>query len=51
MQAGGVFVDHSSVRPWAVRMLPVLAVILRWRARPTGLSWRTDEAYFKVAGQ
>lgn len=51
MQERGVFVDHSTVHRWAVRMLPVLAAVFRRRKRPVGLSWRTDETYIKVTGQ
>lgn len=50
MQERGVFVDHSTVHRWAVRMLPVLAAVFRRRKRPVGLSWRMDETYIKVAG-
>ena len=44
-------VDHTTVHRWAVKMLPVLALMLRRRKRPVGLSWRMDETYVKVAGQ
>ena len=40
MQERGVFVDHSTVHRWAVRMLPVLAAVLQRRKPPVGLSWR-----------
>ena len=51
MQERGVFVDHSTVHRWAVRMLPVLAAVFRRRKRPVGRSWRMDETYIKVSGQ
>jgi putative transposase len=51
MQERGVFVDHSTVHRWAMKMLPVLAAIFRRRKRPVGSSWRMDETYIKVAGQ
>src|ERR1035437_3138804 len=50
MQERGVFVDHSTVHRWAIKMLPVLAGVFRRRKRPVGLSWRMDETYIKVAG-
>ena len=50
MQEPGVFVDHSTVNRWAIKMLPVLAVVFRKRKRPVGGSWRMDETYIKVAG-
>ena len=51
MQERGVFVDHSTVHRWALKILPVLALIFRLRKRPVGTSWRMDETYIKVAGQ
>ncbi len=51
MQESGVFVDHSTVHRWSLKILPVLAVIFRRRKRPVGTSWRMDETYIKVAGQ
>ena len=40
MQERGVFVDHSTVHRWAIKMLPVLAAVFRLRKRPVGSSWR-----------
>lgn len=51
MQERGVFVDHSTVHRWAIKMLPVLAAIFRKRKCPVGRSWRMDETYIKVSGQ
>ena len=51
MQERGVFVDHTTVHRWAIKMFPVLAAVFRRRKRPVGLSWRMDETYIKVAGQ
>jgi transposase-like protein len=51
MQERGVFVDHSTVHLWALKILPVMALIFRRRKRPTENSWRMDETYIKVAGQ
>ena len=51
MSERGVVVDHTTVHRWAIRMLPVLALMLRRRKRPVGLSWRMDETYVKVGGQ
>ena len=45
MQERGVFVDHSTVHRWAIKMVPVLAAIFRSRKRPVGSSWRMDETY------
>jgi putative transposase len=51
MQERGVFVDHSTVHRWALKILPVMALIFRRRKRAVGTSWRMDETYIKVAGQ
>ena len=51
MQERGVFVDHSTVHRWAIKVLPVLAAVFRKRKRPVGSSWRMDETYIKDAGK
>lgn len=51
MQERGVFVDHSTVHRWSLKILPVLALIFRRRKRHVGASWRMNETYIKVAGQ
>ncbi len=47
----GVFVDHATVHRWALKILPVLALVFRRRKRPVGGSWRMDETYVKVCSQ
>src|SRR5674536_10378 len=44
MQERGVFVEHTTVHRWAIKMLPVLAAVFRRRKRPVGTSWRMDES-------
>ena len=51
MTERGVFVDHSTVHRWAIKMLPVLALVFRRRKRPVGTSWRMDETYIKISGE
>src|SRR5450631_3896941 len=51
MAERGVFVDHSTVHRWSMKILPVLAAAFRKRKLPVGLSWRMDETYIKVAGE
>lgn len=51
MHERGVFVDHTTIHRWAVKMLPVLAAVFRRRKRPVGSSWRMDETYVRVGGQ
>jgi putative transposase len=51
VQERGVFVDHSTVHRWTIKILPVMAAVFRRRKRLVGGSWRMDETYIKVAGQ
>jgi transposase-like protein len=51
MQERGAFVDHATVHRWALKILPILALVFLRRKRPVGSIWRVDETYFKVAGQ
>ena len=51
MAERGVFVDHSTLHRWSIKMLPGLAGALRRRKRPVGLSWRMDETDVKISGQ
>ena len=51
IQEQGVFVDHSTLHRWAIKIVPVLAAVFRRRKRPVSSSWRMDETYIKVAGQ
>jgi transposase-like protein len=44
-------VDHATVHRWALKVLPVLAAVLRRRKLPVGPSWRVDETYVLVGGQ
>jgi putative transposase len=34
----GVFVDHSTLHRWSIKMLPVLTAMFRQRKRPVGRS-------------
>ncbi|MBA3777613.1 MAG: IS6 family transposase [Betaproteobacteria bacterium] len=50
----GVFVDHSTVHRWALKILPVLVLVFRRRKTPGRhelASWRMDETYVKVCSQ
>ena len=51
MAERGVFVDHSTLHRWSIKMLPVLAAAFRRRKRLVGRSWRMDETYVKINGQ
>ena len=43
MAERGVFVDHSTLHRWSIKILPVLAVAFRRSKRPVGRSWRMDD--------
>ena len=51
MHERGVFVDHTTIHRWAIKILPVLAAAFRRRKRPVGGSWRMDQTYVLVGGQ
>ena len=46
----GIFVDHSSINRWSIRILPMLKKIFRQHKRQVGQSWRMNETYIKVKG-
>ena len=47
----GVSLDRAgAVHRWGVKMLPVLAKVLRSRMRNVGRHWRIDETYIKLNG-
>ena len=48
MAERGVFVDHSTLHRWSIKMLPGA---FRRHKRPVGLSWGMAETYVKVSGQ
>jgi transposase-like protein len=51
MRERGVFVDHTTIRRWAMKILPLLAAACRRRQRPVGASWRMDETYVRIHGE
>ena len=56
MQERGLFVDHSTIHRWIVRLVPVLEEAFRKRKRKRGIgavgkSWRLDETYIKIRGE
>ena len=51
MAERGMVVDHATVHRWVVKMLSVLAAVIRARKRPVGPSWRMHETYIEVGGQ
>ena len=48
MHERSVFVDHTTIHRWSLKIMPVLAAPLRRRKRPVGSSWRMDETYVLV---
>jgi len=56
MQERGVFVDHSTIHRWILKLTPVLEDAFRKRKRKRGIgavgkSWRMDETYIKIRGK
>ena len=51
MAERGVPVDHATIHRWSLKMIPVLAAVLRKHKRIVGSSWRMDETYILVSGQ
>ena len=51
MHERGVFVDHTTIHRWSIKILPVLAAVFCRCKRPVGGSWRMDETYVLVGGQ
>lgn len=39
----GVFVDHTTIHRWEMKILPKMAAVFRRRKRPVGTSWRLSE--------
>src|SRR5664279_3971100 len=53
MQERGLFVDHSTIHRWVIKLVPVLQEAFRKRKRKRGIgavgkSWRLDETYIKI---
>jgi transposase-like protein len=57
MQERGLFIDHSTIHRWVIKLVPVLLQeAFRKRKRKRGLgavgkSWRLDETYIKIGGE
>ena len=51
MAERGVDVDHSTVRRWVLKLVPLFEKAFRRHKRPVAKSWRMDETYIKVGGQ
>jgi putative transposase len=56
MQERGLFIDHSTIHRWVIKLVPVLREAFRKRKRKRGIgavgkSWRLDETYIKIGGK
>src|SRR5664279_1348945 len=56
MQERGLFVDHSTIHRWLIKLVPVLEEAFRIRKRKRGIgavgkSWRLDETYIRFAAR
>ncbi|HBQ5109255.1 TPA: IS6 family transposase [Klebsiella pneumoniae] len=51
MAEHGIFVDHSTLHRWVIRLVPLLDKAFRLHKRAMGCRWRMDETYIKVKDQ
>jgi transposase-like protein len=56
MQERGLFIDHSTIHRWVIKLVPVVQEAFRKRKRKRGIgavgkSWRLDETYIKIGGE
>ncbi|KLR21082.1 integrase [Enterobacter hormaechei subsp. hoffmannii] len=51
MAERGVFVDHSTLHRWVIRLVPQLDKVFRRHKRAVGRRCRMDESYIKIKGQ
>ncbi len=51
LEERGVFVAHTSIFRWVIRLTPQLEAEFRKRKAPVGVRWRLEETYVKVKGQ
>ncbi len=51
MAERGVFVDHSTLHRWIIRLVPLLNKVFRRHKRAVGRRWRMNETYIKIKGQ
>lgn len=51
MAERGIFVDHSTLHRWVIRLVPLLNKAFRRHKRDVGCRWRMDETYIQVKGQ
>jgi len=48
MEERSVSVDHSTIKRWAIRFLPLLEKLSRRNTRKVGISWRMDETHMVI---
>lgn len=51
MAERGIFVDHSTLHRWVIRLVPLLDKTFRRHKRSVGRRWRMDETYIRVRGR
>lgn len=51
MAERGADVDHPTVHPWVIKLVPLFEKAFPQHKPPVGTSWRIDETYIKVGGQ
>lgn len=51
MAERGLSIDHVTVHRWALKLMPVFALLFRSHKKPVGGSWRLDETYILIKGE
>lgn len=51
MAERSIYIDHSTLHRWVIRLAPLLDKAFRRYKRRTGRRWRMDETYIKIRGQ
>ena len=51
MQERGIFVDHSTLHRWVLRLVPTLARVVRKKRKIYGGTWYLDETYIRIKGK
>ena len=51
MQERGIFVDHSTIHRWILRLVPTLSRAVRKKRKIYGGTWYLDETYIRIKGK
>ncbi len=51
MAERGIYVDHSTLHRWILRLVPVITQVAKRYKRPVSQKWHIDKTYIKIKGQ